>query len=216
MSHIPSVRIAVLVCAGVVLVGSGISYWAYNTSKDGKARYDQLAKEVPDEGDLKRQVSDSEDKINATKSQLQHLEQSVPSLAYVPTLLTEMERLGAEHHILMTGVRPVIGEREQKDNSEKKSGERQKKAGYQEMLIDINGRGNYSDVMAMVDAIKKFPKIVEIVTVSLTPKKDTSVTATDQQAHKAPVLDATVRIRAYLFPMPQAGSETQASQGATS
>lgn len=200
MKKTTSVRTIVLLCGVVVLAGGGATYWANGASNQAKARYLALEAAVPDEAELKKSVAESQLVVDDYKGQLQHLEQSVPSLAYVPTLLTELEKLGKDHRIEVTGVRPVIGEKTTKSNDDKKGGE--KKAAYQEMSIDINGRGTYADVMSMVDALKKFPKILAVQTVALQPKRATS--EKDAAQNNARVLDATVRIKAYLFPMAQA------------
>ena len=214
MKNQPTVRMVVMALVGAVLVGGGVVYWASGTAKDAKSRYQTLVADDPNEGDLRNMVETSQTKVDETKLQLQHLEQSVPNLAYVPTLLTELELLGKQHNIEVTGVRPVIGEKKAVNTDDKASGGEKKKA-YQEMNIDISGRGSYGNVMQVVEALKKFPKIIAIQTVGLQPKKDTSQDANGQKSSGV-VLDATVRITAYLFPMPQGSSGNQANQGATS
>lgn len=208
-----SVKFAVIILAGVVVVGGGITFWAKGLSQGSKAHYDQLALEVPEEGELRKMVEDSQLKVDDYRTQLQHLEQSVPNLAYVPTLLTELENLGKAHNITVTGVRPVIEPKVQKNTDDKVSGSGSKKAAYREMAIDITGRGNYGNVMAMVEAIKKFPKIIAIQTVGLTPKRETDEDRAAGQT--GVVLDATVRIKAYLFPNQQA-SLSSGENGASS
>lgn len=197
-----------------VLVGGGVNYWSYGASVAAKARYNTLAAEVPNEGDLRKMVNESQLKVDDYKMQLQHLEQSVPGMAYVPTLLTELELLGKQHNIAVTGVRPVMEPRATKNTDDKQSGGERKKP-YTEMSIDISGRGSYENVMQVVEALKKFPKIIAIQTVGLTPKKDTNQKA-DGPKPTSVVLDANVRIKAYLFPMPQGTDGERPAQGATS
>lgn len=213
MNKVPPLKAAILLSVVVLLVGSGITYWANGASQSTKDRYLKLEGEVPDESELQAQLQESQATVDSTKTQLQHLEQAVPSLAYVPTLLTELELLGKHNNITVTGVRPVLNEKQQKDTAEKKSG--QKKAGYEEMLIDISGRGSYADVMAMVNALKTFPKIVAIQTVGLQPRRESALEQERPDPNRV-VLDATVRIKAYLFPVPQAGKGTSQAEGASS
>lgn len=216
MNKQPSIRMVVMAMVGAVLIGGGVNYWANGAAKAAKTRYETLVAEVPNEGELRQMVTDSQTKVDEYKLQLQHLEQSVPGMAYVPTLLTELEMLGKQHNIAVTGVRPVIGERKPVNTDDKASGSEKKKP-YQEMSIDISGRGSYENVMQVVEALKKFPKIIAIQTVGLQPKKDTSQKGDGTSEKPAGVvLDATVRIKAYLFPMPQSGGDSKTTQGATS
>lgn len=212
MSRNISIKFAVIVLAGVIVVGGGVTSWARGASQSSKARYEQLVKEVPDEAQLKTMVSESQGKVDEYKTQLQHLELAVPSLAYVPTLLTELENLGKAHNITVTGVRPVIQQKQQKNTDDKTSGSGTKKQAYREMSIDITGRGNYANVMSMVEAIKKFPKIIAIQTVGLVPRRETE--EEKKQGQTGVVLDATVRIKAYLFSNQQPGGA--ADSGASS
>ncbi len=214
MNTLPSIRTIVLLMVGALLIGGGATYWASGAASAAKTRYAKLASEVPEEKDLEKMVADSQLKVDDYKNQLNHLEEGVPNLAYVPTLLTELETLGKEHNIAVTGVRPIVADKISKNNDDKASGS-EKKPSYQEMSIDITGRGSYADVMQVVEALKKFPKILSIQTVGLNPKKDaqkdkSSATTTVQ-------LDATVRIKAYLFPLPDKSADSKPGQtGATS
>ena len=134
-------------------------------------------------------------------------------MAYVPTLLSEIENIGKQHSIAVTGVRPIIENKLQKSGDDKASGE-QKKAAYQEMLIDVTGRGTYGNVMQMIEALNKFPKIIAIQTVGLVPRRETDEERKANNGSSGIVLDATIRIKAYLFPTPTAGDT--AKDGAAS
>lgn len=215
MNRLPQTRIVVLLMVVVVLAGGGITMWSRSASQGAKARYQQLVIDVPDEVVLKKMVGETQLVVDDYKSQLQHLELAVPNLAYVPTLLTELESLGKQHNIAVTGVRPIVENRVQRSVDDKAAGTTVKKAPYQEMSIDITGRGSYENVMQMVEALKKFPKIIAIQTVGLQPRRQTG--DPQQDANTAGVvLDATVRIKAYLFPMPESGSTGQQSPGGSS
>ncbi len=213
MKKLPSFKVAAFLTVCAVVVGGGTTLWAHGASKATEAKYEDLVKQVPEESLLKKEVTESEATVADYRQQLQHLEEAVPRMAYVPTLLTELENLGKAHSITVTGVRPVADNKVAKPSDDKKSV--QGKKAYQEMLIDISGRGTFDNVMEMVDALKSFPKILAVQTVSLQPRKDANQPA--GQANKtAPVLDATVRIKAYLFPDPKADTDEKSSGGQTS
>lgn len=206
MRPLPNLKVALLLLVAAVLMGTGAMIWAQGTSSDAQKRYDELVLSVPQEDELNQKLAESQTKVSETRSQLQHLELSVPGLAYVPTLLTEMENLGKQHHIEVTGVRPVIDNKVVPKNTDDKTSGTEKKPDYEQMSIDITGRGSYADVMAMVESIKKFPKIIAIQTIGLVPKRESGADATTADPNKI-VLDATIRIKAYLFPIVK--SETQ-------
>ena len=167
MNRLPQIKVIVLMMVAVLLAGGGITVWSRNASQAAKTRFELLKTEVPDEGELKKMVLESQTVVDDYRSQLQHLEQAVPSLAYVPTLLTELELLGRQHSIEVTGVRPIVENKVVKSLDDKSSGGDVRKPAYQEMAIDITGRGSYENVMQMVEAIKKFPQIVGLRNVSI-------------------------------------------------
>lgn len=214
MRPLPSIKVGILIVAGTVLIGAGVTMWAQNTSSSAKERYQKLESEVPAESELRRQLTASQEVVDDYKNQLQHLEQGVPTLAYVPTLLTELETLGKVHSIEVTGVRPLLESVQKKNNDDKSSGSGKKPA-YQEMTIEVTGRGTYANVNQMVEGIKKFPKIIAIQTVTLQPHRQNSQ---EDKARTQPgfILDATIRLKAYLFPTLNPKSEAANATGATS
>lgn len=214
MKPLPSIKVGILIVAGTVLVGAGVTMWAQGTSSSAKERYQKLEGEVPAEGELRKQLEASQLKVDDYKNQLQHLEQGVPSLAYVPTLLTELETLGKVHSIEVTGVRPILESRQPKNNDDKSSGSAKKPA-YQEMTIEVTGRGTYENVNQMVEGIKKFPKIIAIQTVTLQPHRENSQTD-KAKTQTGFILDTTIRLKAYLFPTPNPNKESGSTTGATS
>lgn len=210
MNRLPPIRLVVLFMAGVLVVGGGVTFWAHTANQNTKSHYLKLVAEVPDENDLNKMVAASQAKVDDYKLQLQHLEQGVPGMAYVPTLLSEIENMGKQHNIIVTGVRPIIENKALKSTDDKASGE-QKKAAYQEMSIDITGRGTYGNVMQMMEALNKFPKIIAIQTIGLVPVRESAEDAKAHPQSTGIVLDATIRIKAYLFPM--AGSGENGTNG---
>lgn len=215
MNRLPPIRMVVLLMVGVLLIGGGVTFWANTSSQAAKARYEKLVTEVPDESELNRMVAQSQAKVDDYKTQLQHLEQGVPTLAYVPTLLTELEAMAKQHSIAVTGVRPIVENKFQKNSDDKTSGETKKKTAYEEMSIDISGRGSYGNVMQMIEALKKFPKIIAIQTIGLVPRRESNQNPAAGSATSGIVLDATIRIKAYLFPTPVPGQKAE-NNGAAS
>ncbi|MCW5936931.1 MAG: type 4a pilus biogenesis protein PilO [Fimbriimonadaceae bacterium] len=198
MSRTPSLKTMVLMALGVIFIGFLATMWTFNMSVDAKQRYNALRAEVPEEEELQEQLAESQYSVDEYRAQLDHLEAGVPGLAYVPTLLQELEELGRQHQITVTGVRPIVDSKslgKGKGANKKELGEAKK--AYQEIMIDITGRGTYANVMGMVEALKTFPKIIAVQTVGLQPKrvtKDLEVAPGD-----GPLLDVSIRIKAFLF-----------------
>lgn len=181
--------------AGVAILGSfGLAYWQFNAKGEAEARVARLQQEVPDEQKLNQQREQTALALSEAQAKLEHLEQGVPTLAYVPTLLRELETLGNQNQIKVTGVRPVPQAMSSGNQAET---EKQAKKAYTEIEIDITGRGSYGNVMRMVEALQAFPKIVAVRTVSLTPKAEPGANPSAQPAQ--PSLEATIRIVAFVF-----------------
>jgi Tfp pilus assembly protein PilO len=200
MKRLPDVKGVAMVAIGVVVLGSGATYWAYNLCLDAKARYEKLDGELPKEQALREMLAKSQYEVDTYREQLQHLEEGVPTLAYIPTLLTELETLGKQHSITVTGVRPIAQSAVQSKSSDADKKKTGKSKDYKEIGIEFTGRGTYGNVKGMVDSLKKFPKVIAVQTVGLTPKRERTRTGQQQPAVGSPNLEASVRIKAFVFP----------------
>lgn len=172
----------ILLALAVVLIGGGLVYWQWGNRSAAEARVAAVQQKMPDEQQLQNDLTKSQTDLEGYKSRLEHLEKSLPTVAYVPTLLKELETLGKESNIAVTGVRPIAptvidGEDEAKP--------------YKELEIDITGQGSYRAVMTMVASLRTFPKVLAVKTVNLQPRQDLQ--------SKTNELDATVRLKAYMF-----------------
>ncbi|MBX3095289.1 MAG: type 4a pilus biogenesis protein PilO [Fimbriimonadaceae bacterium] len=181
-----------IIAVAVFLFGGLLAYWQYNVKEAAQARYQQLEAEVPTKEEVDAELAQTSQDLEKYRENLAHLEKSVPPQAYVPTMLSELESLGKLNRIAVTGVRPVAKQAQSRRDQEN---EQQNKKAYQEVEIDITGTGQYNDVMALVDQLKGFPKIVAVRTVSLTPKKEANAAAQG-------ILESTIRLRAYVFAAP--------------
>ncbi|MCU0315431.1 MAG: type 4a pilus biogenesis protein PilO [Fimbriimonadaceae bacterium] len=170
----------------VAAVGGGAVFWQFNNRSDAEAKVSRLRQELPDESQIKESLEKSKLEVSELQNKLTHLEQGVPGIAYVPTLLKELEQLGLSKAMQITGVRPNLV-----TAPPPAEGEKRQERPYQELEIDITGRGSYQSVMEMVKALQSFPKIVAVQTVGLTPRRD-GTNYTSQ-------LDASVRLKAYMF-----------------
>lgn len=168
----------------VTLLGGGAVYWQYNSKTAAEARVNALEAEVPDEKELTNMLATSQKGLSEHRTKLKHLEQSIPQAAYVPTLIKELEAVGKSNEVAVTGIRPVMA-------PAAPASEVGSKKAYDEIEFDMVGRGGYMAVLNLVSALQTFPKILSVSTVAVVPKR-----GIDSQQ----TLEATVRIRAFVFP----------------
>ena len=158
-----------------------------------------ISKELRDEKEVQKELEDSVKKVDDLKFKLKHLEEGVQQFAYIPTMMKELEDFGKKNQIKVVEIKPIPGA-VAKDKDDKK------KSAYQEMNINVKCRGSYEDSLRFLQAIKVFPKIVAVRTVSLSPHADNQVKKTAK-----PVLDLDLELRAYAFKDDQAPTKTVAS-----
>ncbi|MCG9894035.1 MAG: type 4a pilus biogenesis protein PilO [Fimbriimonadaceae bacterium] len=183
-----------LIALAAVALGGGAIYLQYNAMTDAEGRMKVLDAEVPEEEELIASLQEADQKIVSLNQELTHLEMGVPQIAYIPTLLEEIEKVGWSSQVNVTGVRPII------PPPPPAGVERERKA-YEEVEIDITGKGDYQSFITLVDQLKRFPKIVAVQTVNLTPRMEAN---RPTYLH----LDATLRLKAFVFPNNEEGMKT--------
>lgn len=201
----PNPKIFMVLTAVTLLVGSGLTYMQYNSYTEATSEVERLRAEAKDAEEVERELQVAIDRLNETRGKLVHLEQSVAEMVYVPTLLKELENLGTQCGIQVTGVRPIprqaVKTASVKDET---SGTKKVRKPYNELDIEVKGRGNYKAVLQFINGLTTFPKIVAARTVSLQPKVD------HRNLGGKPMLDCTIELRSYLFPAD--GSTPKASE----
>lgn len=183
----PSPKLLIAAALGVVLLGAGAIYWQFSLKQGATARVQQLEEVVPDEAELNAELAASEEALDEASIQLAHLESGIPTVAYVPTLLKELEQVGVMSDVKVTGVRPL-------PPTATPPGAPKKQEAYTELDIDISGRGTYSSIMTMVDQLADFPKIIAVKTVSMAPQ------AKAGNAGAYEYIETQVRLKAFVFP----------------
>ncbi|HVT11797.1 MAG TPA: type 4a pilus biogenesis protein PilO [Fimbriimonadaceae bacterium] len=202
----PNPQIFVLLAIGALVLGGAASFFAFSGLSSAKASLQKLQADSKDATALRKALADSEASLQDSSSKLQHLEQGVQDYAYVPTLLSELDKLGKASGISVVGVRPLPKPVVAPKKDDSGQTEKVKKKAYDEIDIEVKGRGNYRSVMTFIQALGKFPKIVAARTIELTPKNEPGQNTSD--------LDVTVSLRAYVFPTPTADSSPQGQKTA--
>ena len=194
MKRGPNPKTFMLMSGGTILLGLIASHFGYSHMTEVEGEVLALRTEVKGEQEVQAELDKAKAKLDECLAKLQHLEQGIPTFAYIPTLMTELERTGKAHGIKVLGVRPVIKPVAPVAKSE--DGETMvAKKPYDELTIEVKGLGSYGSVMRWVNALQQFPKIVAARSVQLSPKPDPSQAAAS--------LDMTVELRAYVFKQPQ-------------
>ena len=173
----------------IAVVGAGAMYFAYTGLGEMEAKVATLRKDAKDEKEVTAQLEKTGVVIEELRGKLRHLEEGVPQFAYIPSMARELESAGKSHGIEVLGVRPMPAPAE----SKKIEGDRPSRKAYEELVIQVKGRGSYGSVMRFVQSLTRFPKIVEVRMLTLSPKIDT------KNPLASPVLDADIELRAYAF-----------------
>jgi Tfp pilus assembly protein PilO len=180
--------------AAVAFLAGGVgSYMQFSSLQDIEAKSEDLRKQMRDPAEVQKQVTESSAKLSDCSSKLSHLEKGVPQMAYLATTLRELDQIGTQNGIDVLGVRPIIQATSLTAQKTQGETQTQSRKPYQELNIEVKGRGDYHSVQSFVRALQRFPKIVAARTVSITPKMD-SANAKDAK------LDISIELRAYLFP----------------
>lgn len=175
------------IIAGITLVlGAGIVYWQFSSMSAAKARVATLQRNTPTEKELMSSLASTQDRLAEFELKLAHLESSVPDVAYVPTLMRELEEVGVRSGIKVIGVRPVPESMFGDDKGKKDSP-------YNEIEIDVTGRGDYAAIQRFLADLLEFPKVLAVKKINITPKREMGDTA-------KPELEATITISAFVFP----------------
>lgn len=189
----PNPKTFLIMALAALVLGGGLTFMAYSNLGAANANMEKLRAESKDAKALQKELSTSLVSLQESAVKLQHLEAGVQDYAYVPTLLTDLEKVGKASGIDVTGVRPVPKvATPKKDGAE---GEVPKRKAYDELDIEVKGHGSYRSVMNFIQALGKFPKIVAARTVDMSPKNDLGQTVA--------TLDVTINLRAYVFATPQ-------------
>lgn len=180
-----------LILTGLTLLGGGgFAFMQYSANGEKANEVAKLRKDARSKSELEAELELSKTALTEANVMLDHLEQGIPPFAYVPTMLRELEAVGTKNGIEVLGVRPFEKKETKPKNGENKESSQRK--GFQELNIEIKGRGTYRSVLNFVTALQQFPKIVAVRTVTLTPKTEPNQTGPAR-------LDATVEIRAFVF-----------------
>ena len=188
MNQNNTVRLFTTLSVLALLLGAGAMYMKYSTIQEQTADVAEVQQKVDDAAGVQAELVASQKRIDDLKLKLSHLERGVPDYAYVPTMLRELERFGKANGVDVTGVRPAVAAPTTSPDEPvdvKKS--------YDELTIEVRGRGQFQDALRFTRALNQFPKIVAARTTSLSPKQ------ANQATTESPVLELVFELRVFVF-----------------
>jgi len=203
--------------AAVLLVALCTSYYVLSTElQKATGELESKAKMVDDSKKIAARLVEVEQNLLDAKMELSDLEVAVASHAYIPTLLEQIEQLGNTTSLRVYSVRPAPKEApqpikkasensEQSNNGASQNNEHQQAAKpkpYEELKIDIEAEGKYFEIRNFMFHLTRFPKIVGVNTVQLSP------TGVSRGFH-SPDLQARFNITAYIFPETQPNTKNK-------
>jgi Tfp pilus assembly protein PilO len=191
------------IIGAVLALGAGgyMTYEKWTGFSKVASRVAELNRENADKKAIDQRLTDIGEEKSALVTELRHLEQGVPTAAYVPTMLKELEEVGKTAGITVLGVRPV--RTPAPSQAERRRSQRQKPKAYTEQKIEVKGRGKFGDVLRFIRALDKFPKIVSAQMVSLKPEYD------NDNPNAQPQLEMTIELRAFVFAEPETDKATR-------
>lgn len=187
----PNPTVFALLFAFALLAGSGAAYWQYTNYRGKAARVEKLRNELESSSDLERQAQMAAQRVIDALQEIEHLETTVSTVEYVPTLLKDLQYTAEACNLRVTGVRPAPPKPEKKG----KKGESEKKAvkPYEEIDVEVKVLGGFESTMTFLRKLEEFPKIVSVQYVSVDPRVDSRTRALT-------ALETTFNIRVYAFP----------------
>jgi Tfp pilus assembly protein PilO len=186
MRKVPNPNLFLILAVVTFFAGTGLVGLQASSLSAKRHTVEELKGQAQDPTEVQRKLDTSKSQLDDCSSKLAHLEMGISDSAYVPTLLQQLEKFGLSNGIAVTGVRPV-------PKPPTKKGETETRKAYEELNLEVKGRGSYGDVMRFVSGLQTFPKIVAARTVSLQPTTDNTRKDTGD-------LDVTIELRAYVFP----------------
>lgn len=206
MKKSPKPTVYIILMLTTLVLGAGGIFFLWGEVSGQAAEAARIKSSIRSGDDLQQEVWESSAKLVDSEAKLNHLEKGVPDFAYIPTMLKELEMTGKQQGIEVFGVRPITVAEPPKSSD----GSKPKRKAYEELAIEVKGRGNYRSVLNFVEALKKFPKIVAARTVALQPIRSAKPDEAQGQ------LDVTIELRAFVFPEKEEAKAKAKPEGSNS
>jgi Tfp pilus assembly protein PilO len=186
-----------------LLGGGALSYWQFANISHTQDAVNELRSQLGDQSILQKELAQVREKLDVAQSELRHLESTVSTEEYVPTLLKELEATGKSCQLQISGVRPLPPPPKKKTSEGKEEPEAAKP--YRELDVQVKALGDFEQIMAFLKKLEEFPKIIAVKSLSINPKL-----MPDGMTLEA--LETTLNVRVFVFPR-EGIRDTRASEG---
>lgn len=181
---------------GTLLLGLGSLYLPYTMLREATLQIQQRQAELTSAQEAINQLPTKQAQLQATRSELQFLEQGVTEAAYVPTLLRQFEQTAEQQKLEILAIRPHAQSDSQ--NTNQTDAQKAVAKAYQEQLFEIQLRGKFWSLVSLLKSLETFPKILAVESINLQTK-----TNADQLVVN-PDLEITMTVKAFIFRKAQA------------
>jgi Tfp pilus assembly protein PilO len=232
----PDRRSAFLLAAvlvGTVAGGGGLLYQQESQLADVVRQLHDKEKQRDESARIASRLADSELRYREDTDRLKFLESSLPSMAYVPTLLKQIEQLCQDTHNEVRSVRPdttpakpvraavrrTDPEAQAGDTAAKPEDKPKPPDPYDRLTIQVSLTGGYHEYQNFLQRLTQFPKIVAVDKVQLRPH------GPDPKQGGPPQLDVDMQLTAFILKdgpaaadaagAPAPGAVSAAATGAT-
>ena len=218
---------AMMGAAGVLLLGAGAGFFLIS----GKIQAAQAVAstkqgQVGSDTQIAKKFDDTLRAYKATESQLKYLEKPGPASLYVPTLVPQVQKLAQSYGCTVKSLSPgavmdangsPVGSPTAPASAAGVSTDSSSAAAqpaYQTMILTMSLSGTYSQVMSFVYHLTRFPKMVTVKSLNLSPGTggiggpQTSAPSGPQQ------VSVEMTLMAYIF-NPSSDSQDSATQNST-
>jgi len=207
------------VLLGIVAGGGALVYQQEHSLAGVVRELKDKEKQRDESARLASRLAQTEMRFKEDTDRLKFLEASLPDMAYVPTLLKQIEQLGRSTHNQVRGVRPEAApvkpvraavrrtDPEAQENGDaKQAAPPPKPEPYTRLAIAVALTGSYKDYQSFLLKLTQFPKIVAVDQVQLRPRPDLKT------GNGSPMLEVDMHLTAFV--LKQGGAAPTVGDGA--
>ncbi len=182
------------IAAILLVVAGGVLYLLNNSIQSATKEEADKAAQVGSAQQVAEKYQATLTDYNATCSQLQFVEKSIAPNAYIPTLVPQIEHLAQSYDLNVSAIRPgpvsaAPAPAASTDPSAPAA------PPYQTMSLGLTLSGSYTQIMKFMYSLTKFPKIITVKSLSLSPAGSAPTVNGKPQTN----LSANIAMAAYVF-----------------
>lgn len=199
--------LALLGGAGVILLSGGTTaYLLHSKIAEQQAVAATKEAQVGSDQQIASRYQTTLETYTDTVKRVQFLESSVSAKSYVPTLLTQLQGLAAATHLTVTAVRPappaaaaapvaVAPAPAAGDAAGVAAARKPAPPPYDTLDISVDVTGTYTDTVAFLYGLTRFPKIISVAGTQMHPESAMNATG----APTTPSVTTNLKLTAYMF-----------------